>query len=425
MKQFKVTLLTSIGSALEYYDLVIYSLLAEFISRKYLANQDHTLDLFIVFGILIASNLARPLGGIVFGLIGDTSGRKKVFSTSLIWMAVATLGIGIIPAYQHIGIWSVILLGLCRFMQNLFYGAEFPGALTILSENTAQKRIGFHFGLLISATGLGVSLGSLIIYLLTKLLSTDQLHAWGFRIPFLLGASTALVGFHVRKHLPEKYKAQLSEPNNCHTTAFLTKTKKIAKNHYLTIIGLIGISLFSACFANFKLVLPTYLYGFYSFSLTDVYFLTSLGYVCSIFMKIAFGWLVDKITAVKLITITTFLMIVLTIPAFMLLSTKNYWALFTFIMFSQLVTSSIVAGLFVLLPQVFPTSVRYTGVGLSYNISQLLAAFVPWLANYCYGVIYQPLYLAYFMIGLAVIAIISIKLLNPNKLVASNYIKEL
>jgi MFS family permease len=203
MKQFKITFLTGVGSALEYYDFVIYSLLASFISQQFFPSSDRVTSMFATFGVFALGYVVRPIGGIIFGLIGDRFGRKKVFASTLLWMALATFLMGLTPTFSTWGLTATIIFSACRITQGLVFGAEMPGALTLLSEHIDNKRHGLHFGFMIAMVSLGVLLGSGVTWILTEILTEKEFLAWGFRIPFLLGGCLAIAGFIIRKHLPE------------------------------------------------------------------------------------------------------------------------------------------------------------------------------------------------------------------------------
>ena len=407
MKPIKITLLLSIGTALEYYDLVIYSLLANFISQQFFPATSRTAAIFATFGLLASGNLIRPLGGVIIGFYGDRLGRKKVFSNTLNWMALATLVMGLVPTFSSWGIWSTIVFCLCRLIQNISFGAESPGALTILSEYINKKHQGLYFGILASSMGIGVSLGSLIIWLLTKFLSPETMLAWGFRIPFLFGGTLSLMGFYIRKHLPETPKfidSQKIEPKI---------TPLLAKKYLKPAIVATGILILSASFSSFKLVLPLFLREFYHYELTDIYKTMTLGYaVATIILKPIFGFLADYVGKKRLILISSFTMFMGSHPIFSLLATGKIIALYLFTLFSQLITSCIAASCFALLPKTFPTNVRYTGTSLSYNLAHIVASLIPIVATYVYNVLKNPNYLILVFMGLAMISAYSTLVFN-------------
>ncbi|MBU0744088.1 MAG: MFS transporter [Gammaproteobacteria bacterium] len=401
MKQSKITFLTSVGAGLEYYDFVIYSLMAGFISQQFFPGHNHVAALFATFMVFALGNIVRPLGGVIFGILGDCFGRKNIFANTLLWMALISLLMGLVPTFATWGLIATFIFGGLRILQGLVFGAEFPGALTLLSEHIDIKRQGVHFGFMISAIGLGVSLGSLVIWSLTKIITEPQMVAWGFRLPFILGGGLALVGFYIRKHVPE-------------TPKFLAMKKAkekpslgLIKKHGWQILNIIGILLFPSSLVVFKLIFPVYLHDFYKFSMSDIYLAMTFGYIWSAIMLPIFGWLSDYTGKKFLIITASLIMIVFIFPVFALLRTESRWALFVFIIFTQTVTAIMAASYFTLLPQTFKTAIRFTGTAVSHNITHTIAALTPLAVTYFYGVLRNPDYLVWMFILLATLTIVS------------------
>ena len=172
--------------------------------------------------------------------------------------------------------------------------------------------------------------------------------------------------------------------------------------------------LFSASLSTFKLTLPLFLQEYYNFSLADIYLTMTISYLlANIVFKPVFGLLADYIGKKQLIIASSLVMLVGGLPMFSLLNYGTTSALFTFIIFSQIITSSIVVSCFSLLPKAFPTSIRYTGVGFSYNVAQLIAAFTPLIATYLCGVLKHHNYLAVIFMFLALVTICSTILFKP------------
>ncbi len=409
MKQSKITFFTSIGAGLEYYDLVIYSLLAKFISQQFFPSDNQVASLFATFGVYAAGSLVRPVGGLILGIFGDRVGRKKIFSHTLLWMGLATFIMGLIPSFSKIGIWAPILFGGCRIIQGVVFGAELPGAMTLLSEHIDPKRYGLHFGLMVSSVSLGVSLGSLINWLMAYILSDEQILSWGFRLPFLFGGVLAIIGFYIRKHLPETPKFLAMKQAN------VKVTKAMVKDHIWQVVGVVGILLFPATFITLKLALPTYLHDFYYFKFDDIYMVMTCGYLLSAVLVPLFGWISDYVGRKIFLIAGSVFMMVGVLPVFNLLYSGSVAALFVFFIFGQLVTSSLAASYFVLIPSAFQTSIRYAGTAFSYNIAYTMAAVTPIVVNYIYGVLKNPNYLVgYFMI-LALATMVSTLMLKFKK----------
>ena len=140
------------------------------------------------FGIFAAGYLARPLGGIVMAYFGDTRGRKRMFTLSVLLMAIPTLLIGLLPTYQSIGLVAPLLLLSMRVLQGVAIGGEAPGAWVFVAEHARRGRVGFAVGLLTGGLSFGILLGSLIATCLNQVFSQDQIAGGAWRIPFLIGA---------------------------------------------------------------------------------------------------------------------------------------------------------------------------------------------------------------------------------------------
>lgn len=400
MKPAKITFLTSVSAGLEYYDLIIYSLLADFISRQFFPSHDHVAALFATFGVFALGSIMRPLGGVLFGIVGDRFGRKKVFASTLLWMAAATFCMGIMPNFATLGLTATILFSLCRMIQGLAFGAELPGALTMLAEHIHEKNRGLHFGFMIASVSVGASLGSFVIWMITKILTEEQLFSWGFRLPFLLGGGLALVGFYIRKHLPE-------------TPAFLAIQKttvklnaKIIQQHLGQVLYAIGMLALPTSLVTFFLALPVYLHDVYHCSFADIYLAMTCGTIWAAILLPIFGWVSDYLGRKTLLIATSLAMLIFSFPIFSLLHTGTKLAVFSFIIFGETIIAA-AASYFVLLPQAFQTHIRYTGTAFSYNIGYLLAALIPLVMNYIYGVLQQPDYMIWMFMLLAAITMVS------------------
>ncbi len=193
-QQYRTTLLASIGAGLEYYDFIIYGLLASYLSTLFFPPHDGAAALIGTFAIFATGYLFRPIGGILFGMISDRYGRKKAFVSVMLLMALATCTIGLLPTYHQIGISAAYLLLLLRILQGLAFGAEIPGAITFVSEHANPYYRGTHCGFLVSSVGMGAVLASALNYFISRHFSSAMVLAWGWRIPFLIGSVLAIAG---------------------------------------------------------------------------------------------------------------------------------------------------------------------------------------------------------------------------------------
>jgi MFS family permease len=378
MNTKKITILTSIGSGLEYYDFVIYAMLAGYIANQFFPKTNYYTNLMGAFSVFAIGYFIRPIGGVIFGSIGDHFGRKKTFLISMFLMAISTFSIGLLPTYSKIGITSTIIFTLLRLIQGIAIGAELPGSLTFLTEHVSNNNRGTHCGFMVASVGVGVMIGSFVICVLSNLLTNIQMLTWGWRIPFLIGGGLAVIGYFIRKQTRE-------------TLYFIAKTKEykhvlleLFQNHLKQVICGIGIILFPACFIIFILVMPVYLHMLFHYSTHNIYLAITLGYIWSALLIPPFGWLSDRIGRKKLFLLSIFLMMSGNYLLFSLLNIKTTLSLYVFILIYQLIVAVMAANYFPMLAEAFPTSVRYTGVAFCYNVAYVLASLTPLLIGCLY-----------------------------------------
>lgn len=199
----QVFLAAGVGSALEFYDFIVYGLMAATIFNKiFFPNFSETTGTIFALLGFGAGFIMRPLGGIIFGHLGDKHGRRSVLITTLLMVGLGTFLMGCIPSYQAAGIWAPILLITLRLVQGLGAGAEYGGAVVMLAEFAPPGKRGLYA----SVAPMGVTVGRLLaagIFGMVSLMPADQLIAWGWRIPFLLSAVLTLFGLVIRKSLEE------------------------------------------------------------------------------------------------------------------------------------------------------------------------------------------------------------------------------
>ncbi|WP_029391542.1 MFS transporter [Streptomyces xiaopingdaonensis] len=200
----KTFLVSGLGTALEYYDFLIYGLAAGLVfNTVFFPSADPVVGTLYAFGAFGTGFLARPLGGIVIGHFGDRIGRKKMLTLTLVLMGVSSFLVGLLPGYATIGAWSPLLLVLLRLIQGFAAGGEWGGAALFGIERAPLGRRGL-WG---SFTSMGIGLGTLLgvgVFTLVSLAADDRLTPFAWRIPFLLGGALVLVGLYARLSMPEE-----------------------------------------------------------------------------------------------------------------------------------------------------------------------------------------------------------------------------
>jgi metabolite-proton symporter len=199
-----VALATLSGSALEWYDFFLYGTAAALVFNKIMfATTDPYVGTLLAFGTYALGFLARPLGGIVFGRLGDRIGRKSVLIVTLLVMGSATLAMGLIPTYAQVGLWAPVILIALRLIQGLGAGAEFGGAAILAVEFSSKDRRGLHGSWPALGVFLGLLLSSGIFAIITTVLPNDAFLSWGWRIPFLVSILVIVVALMIRLRISE------------------------------------------------------------------------------------------------------------------------------------------------------------------------------------------------------------------------------
>src|SRR5262249_42538752 len=193
----------TIGSVLEWYDFAIYGYLAPIIGKLFFPSDDAVASLLAAFGVFAIGFAARPAGGALLGYLGDKAGRKPALMVSVLTMGMATFLIGILPTHERIGTTAAFALVVLRIAEGISVGGEFTGSIVLLGEHAPSDRRGYYAIWPEVGCMVGFLLGSGIGALTSTLLGSERMLAWGWRVPFLLGATIAIWGVVCRRQMTE------------------------------------------------------------------------------------------------------------------------------------------------------------------------------------------------------------------------------
>jgi MFS family permease len=414
MSPKKVTLLTSIGAGLEYYDFVIYGMMASYLSTLFFSGEGTLIPLVKTFGVFAIGYIVRPLGGVFFGMIGDTLGRKKTFLIVMLLMAFATFGIGLLPTYSQIGVGATCLLVFLRLVQGISFGAELPAAITVVSESVDQKEKSTYCGFVISSVSIGATLASFILFLLSKTLNQEQILSWGWRIPFYLGGVLALASYFIRSHLQETPEFIRSKSERRESRIVQPLLALIRFYREETLIGL-GITGFLASLVIFALYLPTFLNQHFNYAMSDVYLSLTVGMIWSALSLPFCGMIADRVGRKRVLTATCLTFTILGFMLFKLLNVGTLTALIVFMCLYQTMISFLMTTYFALLTELFPTPVRFTGIAACYNIVYSLMGFAPALITYLLKITGKPEVAIWFLLAFALLTIFSCAVLEKKE----------
>jgi MHS family proline/betaine transporter-like MFS transporter len=394
------------GNVLEWYDFTVYGFFATVIGGQFFPHEDKVVQLISAFGIFAAGYLMRPIGGIIFGNIGDRQGRKKALLISVMMMAIPTTLIGFLPTYEDIGWYSALLLVILRLFQGLSVGGEFTGSISFLVEKAPKDKRGFFGSWSTFGVFGGMLLGSLLATIITSVLTKEQLHDFGWRIPFLFGAVIGIVGLYLRKGMGEDdYEKKLKEENKSTKTP-LAEFWAGYKMQALKIVLLswaFGVSVYLIF-----IFMPSYLHTFHNVKLDDALSAHTFAIIALMLMIPFFGLLTDKLGRKPVLFMALAGFVFFTYPLFSLLFQNTFVSLLT-AMLSFAVLEAIFQGVMpALMTETFPAKVRYTGLSVSYNFSMaIFGGTTPlvctWLVKVSGGDVWMP---AYYLIATSIIAIV-------------------
>ncbi|WAF67558.1 MFS transporter [Aeromonas dhakensis] len=366
-QDYKTLSLAALGGALEFYDFIIFVFFAVVIGELFFpADIPEWLRQFQTFGIFAAGYLARPLGGIIMAHFGDLIGRKRMFTLSIIMMALPTLLIGLLPTYAVLGIAAPLLLLLLRILQGAAIGGEVPGAWVFVAEHVPARRIGVACGTLTAGLTAGILLGSLVATAINRGMSPSEVSDWGWRLAFVLGGVFGIVAMYLRRWLHETPVFAEMQANKALAEELPLKT--VLRSHKgSVVISMLLTWLLSAGIVVVILMTPTYLQKVHGISPADALTANSLAILALTLGCIVYGRLIDALGSG---------------PTFMLGSLLLAGASYAFYHglasdTSQLVPLYILAGFAVgivgavpyVMVNAFPAVVRFSGLSFSYNVA--------------------------------------------------------
>ncbi|AQX81768.1 metabolite-proton symporter [Plantibacter flavus] len=363
----------SVGNFIEWYEFGIYGFLATILAAQFFSDGQQTgiESLIATYASFAIAFFFRPVGAALFGRIGDRIGRKPTLILVLVMMSGATALIGILPTYASIGVAAPILLTIVRILQGLSAGGEFGGAVSVMTEFAPAGKRGFYGSWQSFTVALGLLGGAGTVALLASLLSEADLAAWGWRIAFLLAIPLGAVALFLRLKLeetPEFQKVATADTTKVAEPVVRAGAAETAKAILLGIGRLMG---WSAAGYTFLVVMPSYLQSSLNASFQEALISTVLanaGFAATILPA---GWLSDKIGRRWVMLTGTGLIVILALPLLNVLQNPD---LGVGVHGLAVFVAGAVVGLIAgpgpaMLAEMFPTSVRYTGLGLSYSIS--------------------------------------------------------
>ncbi len=377
-KQIVNLVLASLGSVLEWYEFIVFGFFTLVIARQFFPPEMpealRVVQTLVIFSI---GSLLRPISGAIVGYLGDRFGRKKLFLVTVLGMAIATLAIGLLPTYAQVGVAAPVLLLVLRIVQGMAIAGEFAGAAVFVAEHVPRKRVGAAIGPMMAGTYSGYFLGSIVGALIVNHLDQASVDAWGWRVAFIAGGVFGLLAAYLRRWLDETplFK-EISSGTVRSTRAPLSSLLRDYWRRVLIVAGagsFLGSTVITIYFYTPALLQSRYHVSASVMSNAIPPALLLLAAMCVVWGRVSdrIGpGLVLSIGAIGLVGTTTYFYLHIETIA-QQQSQLVFWFLGFTVWIGTVVAVPIIGT------SIFPTEVRFSGFGLSYNIGSVLANLTP------------------------------------------------
>ena len=361
-----------IGNVLEWYDFSIYGFFAIQIGATFFAASDRLTQILAAFSVFAAGYLARPLGAIVIGIIGDRRGRSTALLVSIGGMIVATLGMGLVPGHASIGVAAPSLLTCLRIVQGLAVGGESAIANVFMVENAPAGRRALASAINGAGYAVGIQLASLTALACSSLLTPAELQDWGWRIPFWLSLIIAVTGFWLRRTLKDLAQPAGEQPS---------PLAEVLANHLPLVLRIAGLTAFAAVgFQGAFIYIAEWLQTVAGASPVETFKVTSWSMLLVTPVSLLFGWWADVIGRRGLLLASAVLGVVGSVPFFMLMQAGSiYWGQAGFVLALSIQFG--VQG--AMMVEITPANIRCTALAIGNNIGwSILGGLTPLAATW-------------------------------------------
>lgn len=409
----KVTLAAAAGTVVEWFDFAVYGFLATILAAQFFPHGDPLVSLLETFAVFAVAFALRPVGGAVFGVLGDRLGRKRILALTVLLMSGSTLAIGLLPTAATVGVWAAVLLVICRSLQGLSAGGEYAGAVAYVIEHAPADRRSRYSSAMPSATFASFSAAALICFGLTAALGEQQMNSWGWRIPFLMAGPMGLVAFYIRQKLDETpaFKEALAHVEDATEHSGLRSTIRSQWRQMLVLGGY--ISLTGLSFYTFSTYLTSFLKSIVGLPPATVLASNVIALAFAALLAPLIGRICDRVGRRRTMLASALLLGLLAVPSYTLATSGTFGSALAAqcLLAVGAVTANVVTA--VLLSEAFPTRVRYTASAVTYNVSYaIFGGTAPFVATALVAGTGNTMAPAYYLTVIAVGALISVWLMQ-------------
>jgi len=397
---------SAIGNTVEWLDYGLFAYGVTYISVALFPGDEGTLLALLTFAV---SFVFRPLGGLFWGPLGDRFGRKSILAVTILLMAVATMGLGLIPTYEAIGFWAPVLLILLRIVQGFSTGGEYGGAATFMAEYAPNNRRGFCGSFLEFGTLGGFSLGALLMLGCSLVLGEDAMQDWGWRLPFLIAGPLGLVGLYLRSKMEDTPVFRELEETGGKKEKTKTQFRDLVVRYWKPLL-LLGGLVVALNVVNYTLLsyMPTYLQQEIGLSANGALVVPIIGQLSMmIFIPFA-GALSDRVGRKPLWWVSLVGLFIMAVPMYQLMGTGFGGAVLGFAILGLLYVLQL-ATISAMFPAMFPTQVRFAGFAIAYNVSTaLFGGTAPAVNDWLIGLTGNNLMPAFYTMGACAVGAIAL-----------------
>lgn len=401
----------SLGNAMEWFDFGVYGFVAYALGKVFFPDANPGVQMIAALATFSVPFLIRPLGGLFFGMLGDKYGRQRILAITIVIMSLSTFCIGLIPAYETIGLWAPVLLLLCKMAQGFSVGGEYTGASIFVAEYSPDRKRGFMGSWLDFGSIAGFVLGAGLVVLISALVGEENFLEWGWRLPFFLALPLGVIGLYLRHALEEtpafqQHMEKQEQTNRDGLSSKKISFKEIATRHWRSLLVCVGLVITTnVTYYMLLTYMPSYLSHNLHYSEDHGVLIIIAIMIGMLFVQPLIGLFSDRIGRRPFILCGSLALLVLAVPCFMMINSGVIGLIFAGLLILAVILNCFIGVMASCLPAMFPTQIRYSALALAFNISVLIAGITPTLTAWLVEFTSNLLMPAYYLMAIAVIGL--------------------